>query len=27
VNAALFMIVAAELTGYGLIVSSYRRQA
>ena len=26
VNAALFMIVAAELVGYGFIVISYRRQ-
>jgi hypothetical protein len=27
VNAALFMIVAAELVGYGLIVVSYRKQS
>lgn len=27
VNAALFMIVAAELVGYGLIVASYRKQS
>lgn len=27
VNAALFMIVAAELVGYGMIVASYRKQS
>lgn len=27
VNASIFMIVAAELVRYGVIVSSYRRQA
>lgn len=26
VNAALFMIVTAELVGYGLVVLTYRRQ-
>jgi hypothetical protein len=27
INAALFMIVAAELVHYGMVVFSYRRQA